>query len=395
MCGHGGSTNELPEYGIVEEDAKAWETSSPIHGEAITCAPDGRPSDQLLPRPLDNGTSGGDAASFPQELHSFPKEEETVQLVDSLGESGGDAASFPQELHSFPTEEGTVQLVDSLGESREDAASFPQELHSFPKEEETVQLSGNLENLLMVSQVLEDEEPQVRENNAFGSEIHMENESCVGRAVEEVARGNVLADRETPLEIPLPDLPAERKLYWITEEDSTMVLTVEIQPEASQETEEAHKSSETYGHRPLEGTESKTESTTGILHSAWANFEQEFSVHDSDKMDKTPERRLSEEMAVSKHVEFQGVEILWIQKAGEEKGTGHFEVNSLERRSFSRIPNDHTSSTASSSLVGLPESSCSGSWESLRPLASLAEGGEDEVFVEEGKKEEKSLDGNR
>ncbi|XP_015280806.1 PREDICTED: PH and SEC7 domain-containing protein 3-like, partial [Gekko japonicus] len=55
--GHGGSTNELPEYGIVEEDAKAWEASSAIHGEAITCAPDGRPSDQLLPRPLENASS--------------------------------------------------------------------------------------------------------------------------------------------------------------------------------------------------------------------------------------------------------------------------------------------------------------------------------------------------
>ncbi|XP_060093078.1 PH and SEC7 domain-containing protein 3 isoform X1 [Heteronotia binoei] len=338
--GRGGSTlipqvpNEFPEYGTMEESSRAWETPSAIHGEAITCAPDGRPSDQLPPRPLENGKSGGDTASFSQELHTFPKEEETAQLVDKPG------------------------------------------------------------GILTVSQDSEYEEPQGRENNAFGSEMQLENERCVDRAVEEVARGNVLAGQEDPSEMPLPSrATAERKLYWITEEDSTMVLTVEIQPEASQVTEKGHTRCEIHGHRPLQGPESKDEGTAGILRSAWANFEQEFSVHDSDKMDETPERRLSKEMAVSKHVEFQGVEILWIQKAEEEKGIRHSEVNSVERRSFSRIPIDHTLSTASSSLVGLPESSCSGSWESLRPLASLTEGGEDEVFVEE--EEEKSLMGDR
>lgn len=320
-------TNEFPEYGTVEEGAKAWEAPSAIHGEVVTCAPDGQPGGLLPPRPLENGKTEGDAAPFSQELHPFHKEEETVQLVDKQG------------------------------------------------------------GILTVSQDSEYEEPQGRENNAFGSETQMENESCVGRADEEVAGEKVLADQEKFSEMLLSSrMTAEKKLYWITEEDSTMILTVEIQPETSQATEEAHKKCEIHGYRPSEGSESKAKGTTSILRSAWANFEREFSMHDSDKMDETPERRLSKEMAVSKHVEFQGVEILWIQKAEEQKGIGHSAVNSVERRSFSRIPNDCTSSTVSSSLVGLPESSCSGSWESLRPLTSLAEGGEDEVFVEEEKR---------
>ncbi|XP_066469669.1 PH and SEC7 domain-containing protein 3-like isoform X1 [Tiliqua scincoides] len=334
---HGGSTllppnvtNEFPEYGAVEEGAKGLGMSSASHGETPACVPDQQPSDQLLFGSHENGKSGDGVASFPQGLQMPPMEEEIPQTV------------------------------------------------------------GKPSGIMKVSQDLESEMVENGKNSAFGSEMPVENERRVGHAVEETARERVLAGQEKPAEMSLSsDITTEKKLYWITEEDSTMVLTVEIQPETSQAagsgTEEVLKTCESYCI-PLVEPGAKVKDTAGVLGGAWADFEREFSVFDPDKTERAPERRISKETAVSKHVEFQGVEILWIQKAEEQKGMSPSEVDSIERRTFSSLSNHHNQSTASQELVGLCESSWKGSWENFKPLTSLAEGGEDEVFVDEEKK---------
>ncbi|XP_053146524.1 PH and SEC7 domain-containing protein 3 isoform X3 [Hemicordylus capensis] len=336
---HGGSTllphnvtNEFPEYGAMDEGAKTLETSSEIHGVALTCASDGQPSDQLLLGPHENGRPGDGVVSFSQGLQIPPIEEEVSQSV------------------------------------------------------------GKLSGIVGMSQEMESETAQDRQNSAFGSQMQLEKEGRTGRLVEEAAKEKVLAGQEKAAEMIRPsEVTAEKKLYWITEEDSTIqLLTLEIQPETSQAaaggTEEVHKMYETSCHIPLIEPESKGEGTVGVLGGAWADFEREFSVVDPGKMEKNPERRISKETAVSKHVEFQGVEILWIQKAEEQKGMGHSETDSIERRTFSSIPNHRAQFMASPERLGLSESSSNESWENLRPLASLAEGGEDEVFIEEEKK---------
>lgn len=332
---HGGSallphnvTNEFPEYGAMEEGAKGLDASSESHGETTACVPDQQPSDQPQLEPCENGRSGDGVASFPQGLQIPPMEEEMSQTV------------------------------------------------------------GDLSGIMDVSQDLESEIVDDRKNNASGSEMEMEKERGEGLATEEAAREKVLASQDKPAEMPLPsDIAAEKKMYWITEEDSTMVLTVEIQPETSQTggggTEEVLKTCESY-RIPLVEPEAKGKSTA--VGGGWADFEREFSVFDPDKSERAPERRISKETAVSKHVEFQGVEILWIQKAEEQKGTGPSAIDSIERRTFSSLSNHHGESMASREFAGLYESSWKGSWENVRPLTSLAEGGEDEVFVEEEKK---------
>ncbi|XP_048358850.1 PH and SEC7 domain-containing protein 3-like isoform X3 [Sphaerodactylus townsendi] len=380
--GHGNSvvpqvTNEFREYGTVEEDAEVLGKSSAIHEEVITHSPVGKPSGQMSQAPLENGGHGNSVVS---------------QVTNEFREYGTaeEGAEKSSAIH------GEVITCSPVGKSSDQMSQAPLEngghgTHIFPIEKETVQSVDKPETFLTVSQDSEYEHPQGREDNACDSEMQMENERCVGKAFEEVAGDNVLAGQETTSEqcSVASQMPAERKLFWITEEDSTVTLTVEIHAGASQTTEgactaETHKGSETRGHEPLEEPGNKVECAAGFLGNVWAEFEQEASVH--DKMDQTPERKLSKERAVSKHVEFQGVEVLWIQKAEEEKGAGRLEVNSIEKRSFSSIPNDDTSATASASLVGLPKSCWSRSWESHRPLPSSAESGEDEVFVEEGEK---------
>ncbi|CAI5796686.1 Hypothetical predicted protein [Podarcis lilfordi] len=327
---HGGSTllphninNEFPEYGAVEEGAKTSEMPSEVHEDELVCVSEGQPCDQL---PSENGRPSDKIEFFSEGLQMAPQEEEVSE--------------------------------------------------PFGRPSETIETSQDLES----------EKALDRENDAFGSEMQMEKERKAGSGAEEAAREMVLAGQEKPPEMPLPsEATAERKLYWIAEEDS-MVLTVEIQPEtlrtAGGATEEAHKICETSCHKALAQPEDRKVGASGVLGGAWADFEREFSVFDSDKEERAPERRISKEAAVSKHVEFQGVEILWIQKAEEQKETGLSDTDSVERR-FSK---HHPPPAVSSELDCLPERSWNVSWGNFRPLTSLAEGGEDEVFIVEEKK---------
>ncbi|KAJ7335327.1 hypothetical protein JRQ81_013268 [Phrynocephalus forsythii] len=330
--GHGGSTllphgviNKFPEYGAVEEGAETLQNCE----EAIMGTSDGQPSDQLLSEPSEKGSPG----------------DRVAPLL------------------------GGVQITS--------------------REKEPFQTVGKVSEMTNISPCLASGKAEEGENHAFGSETQMEKERGAGTLIAEAARETVLVGQEKTLEMPLPaEGTAERKLYWITEEDS-MVLTVEVQPETLQtaggRTEEVQNLCEASRHVSLAGPESKDGGTNGILGGAWADFERVFCELDSKGGERASERRLSKETAVSKHVEFQGVEIHWIQKLEEQKGTGHSKTGNGGRWTFSSISDCHTLSTPE--LADRPERSWNVSWENIRSSASLAKEGEDEVFVMEENKD--------
>lgn len=321
---HGGSVllpqniNEFPEYGSVE--AQTLEKSSEIYGEDITSTLDGHLSDQMLCEPYENGSSGDGMETASETLQSLSKEEEQSQLLDKQSE---------------------------------------------------------------VSQDLESEKAKDEGSEVPGSEMQMESERRTGTAVEEADREKVLAGQEKPSEMPLPsEIMTERKLYWITEEDS-MILTMEVQPAtlptSGDGTEEAQKICERSSHPPLAGPKDENLGIDGGVRDAWAEFEREFAMGDTEKAELFPERRISKETATNKHVEFQGVEILWIQKAEEQKEKGDSEIESVERRTFSNLSNHHTSHIPSTGFIGLPDRSWNVSWKNLKSLTTSTKGEEDEV----------------
>ncbi|XP_032070304.1 PH and SEC7 domain-containing protein 3-like [Thamnophis elegans] len=320
---HGGSAllpqniNEFPEYGSVE--AQTLEKSSEIHGEDIS-ALDGHLSDQMLCEPYENGSSGNGMETASETLQSLSKEKEHTQLLDKQSE---------------------------------------------------------------ISEDLESEKAKDEDSKVPGSEMQMESERRSGTAVEEAAREKILAGQEKPSEMPLPsDLMAERKLYWITEEDS-MILAMEVQPAtfptSGGGTKEAQKICERSSYTPLAGPKDENLGIDGGVGDAWAEFEREFAMGDEEKAEPLPERRISKETATNKHVEFQGVEILWIQKAEEQKEKGHSEIESGERRTFSNLSNHHTSYIPPTGLIGLPDRPWNVSWKNLKSLTTSTRGEEGEA----------------
>lgn len=113
-------------------------------------------------------------------------------------------------------------------------------------------------------------------------------------------------------------------------------------------------------------------------------------------MQTSPGRRLAKEAAVSKHVEFQGVEILWLQKAEEQRRKKHSLLDSVsvERKAFLKTSSHPVSPMVSPGLLSSPDSAWSEVCEDPRlgpsasgatPLAVLEESGKDEVSVKDRK----------
>ncbi|XP_009570743.1 PREDICTED: PH and SEC7 domain-containing protein 3, partial [Fulmarus glacialis] len=187
---------------------------------------------------------------------------------------------------------------------------------------------------------------------------------------------------------------AEEKMHLIVEKDLAAIWTGEKQSESlqaiSNKAEEVHAAQKTSCHRP-----SVTNLEAASRVEGWAHFE-EFSAYSQGKMQMGPERRLSKEAAVSKHVEFQGVEILWLQKAEEQRRKKHslLEAVSVERKAFPKTSSHPMPPTVSPGLVSSPDSAWSEVCGDPRlgpaasgatPLALLDESGEDEVFVKDKK----------
>ncbi|XP_074936053.1 PH and SEC7 domain-containing protein 3 isoform X1 [Phalacrocorax aristotelis] len=341
--GHGSSTllphtiiNEFPEYGTVEPSRDGPRTSSPRQAEPLTHSAERQDGHHRVPgRPL------------PQ--HAVP--------ADDLSPDAGAA-----QLHT---------------------------------PEEGLQPAGNRPEIMKISRRLEATKVQERANTSPDSETQMEKKSVTGSQNVQAAREPVPAGQEKPSDMPLPsERTAEEKMHLIVGKDLAAIWTGEKQSESlqtiSNKAEEVHTAQETSCHRP---SVKNLEAASRV--EGWAHFE-ESSVYSRGKMQMGPERRLSKEAAVSKHVEFQGVEILWLQKAEEQRRKKHslLETVSLERKAFPKTSSHLVRPMVSPGLVSSPDSIWTEVCEDPRlgltvsgasPLALLSESGEDEVFVKDEK----------
>ncbi|XP_064901722.1 PH and SEC7 domain-containing protein 3 isoform X1 [Columba livia] len=328
--------NEFPEYGTVEPSGDVPRASLPHQGEPVTCSPERWDGHSCVPsRPL------------PQR----------VAPADNL-RLGTEAA----ELH-IPGE--------------------------------GLQPVGNLPEIMKISQRLKAIKAQEEENTSLDSETQMEKKIVTGSQNVQAAREPVSAGQEKPSDMPLPpERTAEEKMHLIVDKDLAAIWTEEKQSESlqavSNKAEEDHAVQETSCHRP-----SVTNLEAASRLEGWAHFE-EFSAYSQGKMQMGPERRLSKEAAVSKHVEFQGVEILWLQKAEEQKRKKHslLESVSVERKVFPKTSRHPVPPMVSPGLVSLPDSAWSEVCEDPRlgptasgatPLELLGESGEGVPFVKDKK----------
>uniref|UniRef100_U3JR25 Uncharacterized protein n=1 Tax=Ficedula albicollis TaxID=59894 RepID=U3JR25_FICAL len=236
---------------------------------------------------------------------------------------------------------------------------------------------------------------QERANTSLDSETQMEKKSVTGSQNVQAARDPVPAGQEKLSDMLLPsERTAEEKKHLIMEKDLASIWAEEKQSKSSQvisnKAEEVHTAQEPSCHKPsvtnLEAV-SRVERGTGS---------EEFSEYSQGKMQTGPERRLAKEAAVSKHVEFQGVEILWLQKAEEQKRKKHSLLDSVsvERKAFPKTSSHPVSPVVSPALVSLPDSAWSEVCEDPRlgpaasgatPLALLNENRKDEVSVKDRK----------
>ncbi|XP_008937815.1 PREDICTED: PH and SEC7 domain-containing protein 3-like, partial [Merops nubicus] len=242
---------------------------------------------------------------------------------------------------------------------------------------------------------LEATKVQERANTSLDSEIQMEKKSVTGNHSVHAAREPVPAGQEKPSDVPLPsEQTAEEKMHLIVQKDLAAIWTGEKQSESLQDisnkAEEVHTAQETSCHRP-----SVTNLEAASIVEGWAHSE-EFSAYSQGKMQMGPERRLSKEAAVSKHVEFQGVEILWLQKAEEQRRKKHslLETVSVERKVFPKTSSHPMPPSVSPGLVSSPDNAWNEVCEDLRlgptasgatPLTVLDGSREDEVFVKDKK----------
>uniref|UniRef100_A0A8C2TKJ6 Pleckstrin and Sec7 domain containing 3 n=1 Tax=Coturnix japonica TaxID=93934 RepID=A0A8C2TKJ6_COTJA len=342
--GHGSNTllphtiiNEFPEYGTMEASRDALRTPSKSQAEPVTCSPEGRDHHHISDRP-------------PQSVASADEPRAQVKAT-----------------HLHTAEEG-------------------------------LQPVGNLPEKMKISRQLEATKVQERANTSLDSEMHMEKKSVPGRQNVQTAREPVATGQEKPSDMPLPsERTAEEKMHLIIEKDLAATWTGEKQSESLQATsnnaEEVRTAEEMSCCRPSVTNLEAASRVEGWEHS------EEFSAYSQGKTQMGPERRFSKEAAVSKHVEFQGVEILWLQKAEDQNRKKHslLETTSVDRKAFPKTSSHSVPLMVGPSLVTLPDSAKSEVWEEPRvgtahgaaPLALLDESGEDEVFVKDKKNHSK------
>ncbi|XP_053824801.1 PH and SEC7 domain-containing protein 3-like isoform X4 [Vidua chalybeata] len=249
---------------------------------------------------------------------------------------------------------------------------------------------------MKISRQLEATKVQERANTSLqrsaDSEMQMEKTSVTGSQNVQAPREPISAGQEKLSDMFLPsERTAEEKKHLIIEKDLASVRSGEKQSESSQtisnKAEEVHTAQKPSCHKP---SVTNLEAVSRVERGT--RFE-EFSEYSQGKMQTGTERRLAKEAAVSKHVEFQGVEILWLQKAEEQRRKKHSLLDSVsvERKAFPK-----TSSHPMSPMIlhSLPDSAWSEVCEDPRlepgasgatPLPLLKESRKDEVSVKDRK----------
>lgn len=350
---HGGSTllppnvtNEFPEYGTMEESGEGLRTSLEFDAESLPCCPQGQQGVQLLA-----GHHSG---------------------LDNITDGPKDVGEAPFQSH---LKEQSLQPIDSL--------------ISALKATEARIASGTLQAT------------KVLQRDAVSSFSVQQVEEELDSANQKTQRANKLLPAGQD-NIPLSaEVTTEDKFYLSIQNDLSVLLTGETQAEFSQITNNGRKGSlrvqEPAGPVSSMGGPAaphNSAGSVGFVREWRADVGREYPAGcDRSSSTGRPGR--------VKHVEFQGVEILWT--GGEKRETRHpvdFET-SLERtaspevKAFSKVPSHLISSAGLYNSVGFTERVGGKSWRAPSEVPAtgsgtfspvpLVESGEDEVFLKESK----------
>ncbi|XP_042790607.1 PH and SEC7 domain-containing protein 3 isoform X4 [Panthera leo] len=347
LCDHGGSTllppnvtNEFPEYGTMEDSGEGLRTSLGFDTESLPGCPQGQLGVQLL-----HGHQSG---------------------LESVTEGPKDVRESLSQSH---LKEQSLQPIDSL--------------ISTLKATEARKASGTLQ----ATKVLDKDA-----TSSFSvQQVDKELDTVPHKTKRQGAKKLFPAGQEKAPDIPLSaEVTTEENFYLSIQKDQTVLLTGEAQAQLSKITNNGRKGAV---HVQEPACSISSLGSPAVTHTS-AGSVALLREKRSDQSSSTgrPGR--------VKHVEFQGVEILWT--GGEKREIQHpvdFEISlerstSPENRELSRVPTHLISCAGLYNSVGLTESVWDETWRSSEKLGTssgtfsplpLVESGEDEVFLKENK----------
>ncbi|XP_014318352.2 PH and SEC7 domain-containing protein 3 isoform X1 [Myotis lucifugus] len=353
---HGGSTllppnvtNEFPEYGTMEDGGEGLRTSLEFDAESPPCCPQGQQGVQPHPS-----------------HHSG---------LDSITEGPKDVGGGSSQSH---LKEQSLQPIDSL--------------ISALKATEARIASGTLQAT------------KVLDKDAVSSLSVQQVDKELDTASHQTQTANKLfpAGQEKPPDIPLSaEVTTGEGVLLRIQEDLTVLLSGEAQGELSRVTANGRKGALRVQEPACPGSSlgspaaaHSSAGSIGFLREGRSELQREHPGGcDRGSSTGRPGR--------VKHVEFEGVEILWT--GGKKRETwqpADFETSSErttspESQGFSKVPSHLISSAGLCNSVGFTECVGADTWRgpSERPATSsgtfppapLVEGGEDEVFLKENK----------
>ncbi|XP_023371303.1 PH and SEC7 domain-containing protein 3 isoform X1 [Otolemur garnettii] len=343
---HGGSTllppnvtNEFPEYGTMEEGREGLRTSLEFDAESLPCHPQGQHGVQL---------PGGHHCG-----------------LDSFTEGQRDVREAPSQSH---LKEQSLQPIDSL--------------ISALKATEARIASGTLQATKVLNK------DGVSNFSAQQVEKELDTANCKTR------RANKLlpASQEQSPDIPLSaEVTTEENFYLSIQKDLTALLTGDTQAELSQITKSGREGAATVSSLGSPAVTHNSAGSVGFLK------EQKSSLGRGHPERYDRGSSLGRPGRI-KHVEFQGVEILWSGDKRETQYPVDFET-SLERtacpvsKEFFKVPSQLISSAGL--CTRLTENVWDETWNapSERPGTSSGsfpsvlqdESGEDDVFLKDNK----------
>ncbi|XP_069872655.1 PH and SEC7 domain-containing protein 3 isoform X2 [Dipodomys merriami] len=346
---HGGSTllppnvtNEFPEYGTMEEGGEGLRASLELDAESLPCRPPRQQGVHLL--------AGQDSG------------------LNSVTEGPKDSREDSSQSH---LKEQSLQHIDSL--------------ISALKATEARIASGTLQAT------------KVPKKDVSSISVHqVEKELDIGRHKTQRNNNLVPAGQEKSPDIPLSaEVTAEEDVYLSIQEDLTALLTGEAQAELSQVTSNERQRAVCVQEPPC--PVSSLQSSAATCNSADSNrfLQEQRSDLGQEHLGGCDRGGTLARSGRIKHVEFQGVEILWSGGKRETQHPGDFVERTAPpvNKEFSKAPGPHISATGLRNSIGLTRNVWDESWKapSERPGTSslspvpLVESGEDDVFLKENK----------
>ncbi|KAM5278694.1 PH and SEC7 domain-containing protein 3 isoform 2-T2 [Hipposideros larvatus] len=350
---HGGSTllppnvtNEFPEYGTMEESGEGLTTSLEFDAESLPCCPPGQQGVQLVAghhSGLDSATNGPkDVGEAPFQSHL---KEQSLQPIDSLISA---LKATEARIAS-----GTLQTTQVL--DKDAVSSFP--VQQVDKELDTASQKTQRANKLF---------PAGQEHIPLSAEV-----------------------------------TTEDRFSLSIQKDLSVGLTGETQAELSQGTNGGRKAAP-HVQEPAcpvfpVGSRAAPHPSAGSV-----GFVREWRSDVGGERPAGCDRgSATGRPGRVKHVEFQGVEILWTgEEKRETRHPGDFEASlertaSPESKGFSKVPSHLISSAGLYNSVGFTESVGGETWRSPSqgpatglgpfPPVPLVESAEDEVFLKESR----------